>query len=334
MKLHVEQIRDITRGAVRVTEEKDGIHFYRFTEAQEALYKNVKTDFYTKTHATAGIRVEFQTNSKKLEIKANFLSATSRKYFSLDVFVNGELNGYLDNFSNTDLPENYHTAEYEMGRFSKTFSLGEGEKEVCIYFPWSAITVIEEIILDDNAYVKPTKPKKKLLVYGDSITQGYDALRPSHRYPARIADAFNMEEINKALGGDVSCPELAQERDDFNPDYIMVAYGTNDWSICTKETAQQNCEGFYKELCNHYPDTPILTIAPIWRKDFCDFRKFGLFHEMEELIRETVKPYKNIRVISGYGFIPEDENYFSDKYLHPNDAGFEHYFQSLYKEIL
>lgn len=333
MKLNIEQIREITTGAVRITEEQDGIHFYRFTKAQEEMYRNVSRDFFVKSQATAGVRMEFLTDSKTLEIKTNISSGSSRKYFAFDVFVNGELNGHLANFNEEDVTEDYLSVEYEQGNFSKTFSLGEGEKTVSIYFPWSVAAVIEELIVDDGAFVMPTKEKKKLLVYGDSITQGYDALRPSHRYASRIADAFGLEEVNKAIGGEVHRVALAEEKDDFTPDYIMVAYGTNDWSKCPKADVKEKCEGFYKALCTNYSDTPIFTIAPIWRKDEDSYHDFGKFHEMEELIRETVKPYKNITVISGYDFIPKEEKYFSDKRLHPNDAGFEHYFHNLYKEI-
>ena len=333
MKLNIGQIRKITRGAVRIEDEVDGVHFYRFTKAQEELYRNVSSDFFRKTHATAGVRMEFLTDSKTLEIKTNVSSGSSRTYFAFEVFVNGQLNGYLANFNEDDVTEDYISAEYEQGKFSKTFSLGVGEKTVSIYFPWSAAAVIEELIVDDGAFVKPVEEKKKLLVYGDSITQGYDALRPSHRYASRIADAFGMEEVNKAIGGEVHRAALAEEKDDFIPDYIMIAYGTNDWSKCPKEDVKANCEGFYKAIRAHYPNTPILTIAPIWRKDDKEYREFGQFHEMEELIRETVKPYDNITVISGYDFVPKEEKYFSDRRLHPNDAGFQRYFQNLYKAI-
>lgn len=322
MKLNIEQIRKITRGAVRIEDEQDGVHFYRFTKAQEELYRTVSSDFWGKTHATAGVRMEFLTDSKTLEIKTNISSGSSRTYFAFEVFVNGELNGTLANFDEDDVTEDYLSAEYEHGKFSKTFSLGAGEKTVSIYFPWSATAVIEELIVDNGAFVEPAEKKKKLLVYGDSITQGYDALRPSHRYAARIAEAFNMEEVNKAIGGEVHRAALAEEKDDFIPDYIMIAYGTNDWSKCPKADVKANCEGFYKVMREHYPDTPILAIAPIWRKDEDSYREFGKFHEMEELIRETVEGYKNITVLTGYDFVPKEEKYFSDRRLHPNDVGF------------
>ena len=135
------------------------------------------------------------------------MPGSTRQYFSFDVFVDDKICGYLDNFSHNDLSENYHTASYETGSFSKKILLGEGEKTVSIYFPWSVKATIEEIVVDDGAFVEPTQEKKRLLVYEDSITQGYDALRPSHRYASRIADAFGIEELNKAIGRETHCPE-------------------------------------------------------------------------------------------------------------------------------
>lgn len=333
MKLSIEQIRKITKGAVRVQEEKDGVHFYRLTKEQEDVYKNIHPDFYQKTLSTAGVRMEFQTNSKTLFIKAITSESVSRLYFSFDIFVNGELNGYMDNFSNVELPEKYPNAKLPLGTFEKTFLLGEGEKRVCIHFPWSVVSVIEEISLEDGAFVEPVKSEKKMLVYGDSITHGYDALRPSHRYASRIADAIGAEEINKAVGGEQFFPELAEKKDDFVPDYIMVAYGTNDWDSTTEEIVREHCEGFYSALVKNYPNTPIFALTPVWRKNYSDYRVFGEFSKVDKLMRESLKAYKNITVISGFDFIPKDINYYADRVVHPNDAGFEHYFNNLYKEI-
>lgn len=333
MKLSMEQIEKITKGAVRVLKESDGFHFYRFTGEQEEVYEKVKPDFWSKTFSTAGIRMEFKTDSKELFLKAVISEGSSRKYFSFDVFVNGEPVGYLDNFSGVELPEKYNEADLPFGEFEKTFTLGDGEKTVCIYFPWSVKAVIEEIAIDDDATLEPIEAKKKLLVYGDSITHGYDALRPSHRYASQIAEAFGFEEINKAIGGEQFFPELAEQEDDFVPDYIMIAYGTNDWDSVTREVFREHCEGFFDALTKNYPDTPIFALTPVWRKRESEDRVFGSFTDVDPFMREILKPYKNITVISGYEFIPKDISYFADKSVHPNDMGFEHYFTNLYAEL-
>ena len=57
----------------------------------------------------------------------------------------------------------------------------------------------------------------------------------------------DAEEYNKAIGGDVFFPSLAATREDFEPDYITVAYGTNDWSKCPREALEENCKNFYNQ---------------------------------------------------------------------------------------
>ena len=93
-----------------------------------------------------------------------------------------------------------------LGEFSRNFALGGGRKSVCIYLPWSVIVEIEELSIDDTAYITPIKPSKKLIAFGDSITHGYDALRPSNRYVAKLAEALDAEEINKGIGGEIFFP--------------------------------------------------------------------------------------------------------------------------------
>ena len=47
------------------------------------------------------------------------------------------------------------------------------------------------------------------------------------------------------------------EKEDFQPDLITVAYGTNDWRHGTKARFEKECKGFFHNLRNSYPDTKI-----------------------------------------------------------------------------
>lgn len=334
MKLTLEKFKEIASGAVSVYEEDGYIRLHRFTDAQRELYLNTNSDFYGKALATSGIKLCFKTDSTSLKLKGIVELALSRRYYSFDVFVNGEVIGYIDNFGDRELPQYYVDEYYELPEyFDKTFELGEGEKTVCVHLPWSVITKISEVSLDDGSYVVPAKTNKKLLVYGDSITQGYDALRPSNRYIARLADKLGVEEINKAIGGERFFADLAALKDDFTPDYITVAYGSNDWSMTDIETFRHHCRLFYTKLAENYPDSKIFAITPIWRKDMVEYRVFGQFEQVEEEIRNIVKDIDNITLIRGFDFVPKDENYFADLRLHPNDKGFEYQFKNLYAEI-
>ena len=337
MQLDFEQIKSITTGAVKVTQKDGIISFSRFTDEQIQLYDRVcrekNSSLNTRCRAAAGIRLRFKTNSQKLKMTVEVSKCTSRTCFSFDVFVNGKAVGYLENVSKLKIPQVYTEAELPSGPFGKEFALGDGEKEVCVYLPWSVCPVLKEVTLDDGAYVLPVKPPKKLLAFGDSITQGYDALRSSMRYTSLLADKLQAEEFNKGIGGEVFFPALAQTKDDISPDYITVAYGTNDWSKKTEEDFKARCREFYVAVSNRYSKAKIFAITPIWRKDYLGKRVFGPFELVEQGIREAVADLPNVTVISGFDFVPKNEKYFSDLRLHPNDEGFAHYAENLYIEI-
>lgn len=333
MKLNYEQIQSICQGTVRTAETDNGVRLYRFTEEQEEIYRQASADFYKKSFASAGMKLHFETDSNSLFMKVNITQASTRKYFSIDVFVDGKPVGYLDNFSDLEIPKAYSRIQCPLGEFSKEFTLGEGTKKVCIYLPWSVAVEIQEIRLDDDAFVKPMKAAKKLLIFGDSITQGYDAMRPSNRYAARLAEALDAEEINKGIGGEKYFPALAESREDFKPDDIIVSYGSNDWSHLTEEEFKANCHAFYSALRRHYPGVRIFAITPIWRGDYLAEKKFGAFHKVSEDIERIVKDFDNIICIHGFSFVPQDEKYFGDLYLHPNDAGFGYYIQNLLEQL-
>lgn len=338
MKLNFEQIKAISTGAVRFEEDESGIKLYRYTKEQEKLYEDTHEEFFHKSKQTAGIKLVFRTNSTSLTLKTKIILEPntlqrSRQYFSFDVFVNGEAVGYLDCFDDIENMDDYINIQLLHGDYEKDFQLGAGEKVVHIYLPWGVQPIIQEISLDDGAFVEPVKAKKTLLAFGDSITQGYDAMRSSNSYVARLARYLEADETNKAIGGECIFPALAETKEDFEPDYITVAFGTNDWSKKSRDVFQVNSKAFYQVLRKNYPNTPIYAITPIWRADGQKEVEFGLFEDVEKDIREAVKGIDNLTVIRGYDLVPKDTSYFADLRLHPNDKGFEEYFENLKKEI-
>ena len=337
MNLNLAQIKSITTGAAEITQQESGIYFGRFTTEQEYIYQQYSKakgkSLHLRCLAPAGVRLRFRTNSTRLGLKINVAKCSSRVYFSFDVFADGKLVGYLDNFKPEELPENYTECPFPLGEFQKDFDLGQGDKEVCVYFPALVCPLIQEVSLDDGAYITPVKPEKKILTFGDSITQGYDATRSSLRYATVLADRLGAEERCKAIGGEIFFPDLAATKEDFQPDYITVAYGTNDFSICLEEDFKKNCAAFFANLAENYPNAKIFALTPIWRMGYEIERKCGSFAGIAATIREATAAYQNITVISGFDFVPKDPAYFADQRLHPNDAGFRHYAENAYQAI-
>lgn len=333
MKLNATRIREIAQGVSYVYEDRDGIELHRFNKEQEAAYRMKGEHAMIRVRAGAGMKFVFRTDSSSLFLHVNTTEGSSRTFFSYDVFADGKLVGYLDNFTGVELPEEYPAAVLPLGEHCKKFELGDGVKTVSVYLPWSVCTKIKEMSLEDDAFVEPVRPTKKMLIYGDSITQGYDTLRPHKHYAIRLAEELEAEALNKGIGGEVYFPELAQIPDELVPDYITVAYGTNDWSGWGREVTCERMRQFYAALSGNYPTAKIFVLAPIWRADCKEERAFGPFEEVEQEIREAAKAFENITVIPGLDNVPHEECYFADFRLHPNDEGFQHYFENVKRKI-
>ncbi len=325
--LSYEQIKNIVHGAVRIEEEGDGnISFFRFTKAQQELYKSVSpTDFYIKTFATAGVFLEFTTNSKNLSLCVSVSRGSSRTFFTHTVFVNNEK---VDELSGD-------ICDKENLLFSKDFSFENGTKTIKILFPWSVCSRLVSLKLDDNATVTPTNKNIKLLMFGDSITQGYDAFSPEITYASQVVNNFNAEAINKGIAGERFFPALVENSEDFKPDLITVAYGTNDWKYSTRETFTTACLKFFENLRSAYPNVKIIALSPIGRIDLVKSPNFDKPHRyVNQYIHEVAEKIDNMVVIDCGDFVPPTKELYQTDGVHPLDSGFVLYGQKLLDNLM
>ena len=320
MRLSFAQVRSITRGIVRM-EEADGlIHFHRFTEAQSKLYEQRDPDFFRKSKATSGVILEFDTDSQNLTLDVSVVSSSSRRFVVHSIFVNDQRIGQMTAI----LPENT-----DFAHMNGSFCLGQGMKRVKIYMPWTASSRLREMTLDDGATVIPVQKEKTIFLYGDSITQGYDAFSPENSYASQLTKRLGWNAINKAIAGEIFFPDLAAAPDAFTPDLISVAYGTNDWSRCSYQELRENCQGFYRNLRKTYPDTKIVVLAPIWRNDMAREDGACPFRQVAQLLRAIAEEIGNTVFIDCFEFIPQEARCFSADLLHPSDEGFHYYSKAL-----
>lgn len=321
MVLNLEQIQSIARGVVRVGESDGWIRFYRFTEEQENYY-TYNADFLKKSFATSGVRLAFYTDSQSLTFDFQLASGSSRPYGWFDLYENGAMVRHFGS----------ENADISLGHVS--LNLSAGEKLVELYFPWSRRTELGNVTLDDGATLTPAYRKRKVLSFGDSITQGYDAIYPSQSYVCRLARMLDADVIDKGIGGDIFCPDLVKTADPVAPDIVTVAYGTNDWGGRTLEEYRENCRLFYTRLSALYPEAKIFAVTPIWRGDAERATPFGApAWETHNVIAECVEGLSNVTLIRGWNFVPHLKAFFADFSLHPNDAGFAVYAEGLYCEI-
>jgi lysophospholipase L1-like esterase len=323
MMLNLEQLRSITCGADRVEENNGEFHFYRFTEAQTEAYRQKgNEDHYGKTFATSGVRLAFRTNAKALSFTYRLEVASSRSFGHFDLYING------------NLARHFGVDGREVTGGSVCVPLDTEECDVELYLPWSRAAILSNVSLEGGDLLLPKKRNHTMIAFGDSITQGYDALYPSLAYATALARLLDADSINKGIGGERFFPALADSSDAISPEYITVAYGTNDWSGSPKETFLSDCRAFYEKLSARYPDAKIFAITPICRLDASRKTNLGEpIAKVGDYIREFCADLPNVTVIDGWNLTPAIKEFYSDAYLHPNDLGFGLYAQNLFAEI-
>ena len=296
MRLDLEQIKRITVGAVRIREDADGFHFSKLSERQEAVFCSLSENFKNGARATTGIRLEFYTDSSLV------------KYATLK-------NG---------------VCQEEV----LTFPSSSGEKrenKICILLSFHAYTSVSYIELSEGAYIRPLDYKQKMLFFGDSITQGWHSSRDEYSFAYLTSLHFSANSIIQGVGGAYYHPSLA-ERLDFDPDTVIVAYGTNDASRAQSvDEVRTNCAEFLSRICTYYPNAAIRVITPIWRTDYDQLRPYGHVQLIGDCIR-TEAERLNIPVIDGMKLLPRDPSFLADT-VHPNDKGFERYAKELIRAL-
>ena len=335
MRLNLEQIKSIANGVVRVEEKENAFALHRFTLKQQELYKNVSEDFYEKSFCNSGVNLRFKTDSKNLKLEVLLEMFCSRSYLTIEVLVDGKVFATLKNYNESEMVGAYSKKELNFEKNNVIDCvLGDGIKEVEIVLPWNYNCLIKGLYLDDGAMVERVKSKKTWLFYGDSITQGYDCISPSNRYAYRVCKHFKVEEINKAIGGEISRSGLATLKDDLDPEVIIIAYGTNDWSKgVLKEDFYREYLGFLTNIKNNYPTAKIFSITPIWRSIWQEEKPLGKFELVAKLIKKATEEVGDINCIYGFDLVPHDPKFFGDLVLHPSDEGFKHYANNLIAEI-
>ena len=314
MKLTCEQIKDITRGALDVFEDSCGVHFRRFAPAQAEYLLSV-SNFTKKVFNTAGVKFDFYTDSEYLALEFSFGIRSTSKQVAIDTYVDGAL---VHN-------EDYIPVEGERASYKACFDK-KGRKRVSVYLPHTTELVLTSFSLSDAATVEPyTAYAKKVLVCGDSITQGHHSEYTSLSYANRLASFFGWDILNQAIAGYWFDGKWVDGKIDFAPELITVAYGTNDWSAeNTVENFEANLRGFFDALTSAFPKVPIAVLLPIWRYDEKK-DNFCTFDEHRARIVSIAGEYKLTYVVDSYRFVPHLPEFFADDGVHPNSLGHAEY---------
>lgn len=305
MKLTLSQIAALTKGALALSEDSTGIHFRRCTDKQIAAFEKKARCFFKRAQHTCGVRVDFCTDSPILTVS---------------VGAQGKYEVLVDNVSTF--------CRYFSGPETFEVYLGTGVKRVTIILPSHFPGVIRSIELADGADISPVNYTRKMIFYGDSITQGWNSELDSQSYAWILTRHYDADSMILGVGGVNFYPDTVDDNG-FDADIVIVAMGTNDYSgDFTADQIRSGCAEYLDRLLSIYRDKKMICITPIWRADGDTVYAAGTHPDVCRVIAEEAKK-RNFTVIDGYSLVPHNTELFADGFLHPNDAGFSHYAMNL-----
>jgi len=185
MILGLDDLKKVAVGTEEIVESEKGFEFLRFNKNEQELYK--ESPLYKRTYTPAGIELMFKTDAEIITISLETEKCADRSFFCIDVLKNNEIVGSIKNFDEDKMIGFYSWTEYPLGEFFETIELGQGDKEIKIVLPWSVRCFFKKFELKNATYTEAFQHKNNILMYGDSITHGYDSIHPSNSYAMRLA---------------------------------------------------------------------------------------------------------------------------------------------------
>lgn len=322
-KLSNENLRTLTVGAVRIEEEDGLLQFFKYTDEQMEGFGPWRK--ISPCTCTTGVKFDFYTNSKNVAVSF----AAAGKY---EIWLDGLLRHALV------VGENEGEGDIVVGERFETpitdaFGKTKNECRVTLYFPSHSVGVINYLELDEGAYSRRYEYSRRFLIIGDSLTQGWNSDYDSLSYANRLCRTFDAEGIIQGRGGSCYVPATMTKLENFEPDVVVVAYGTNDYvRIKSYEEYRKNVREYHDRLAECYGDKKIFIISPIWRRlpspnsnlDFCECR---------EIIKDEAERHGFIHIDGARLVPPIEEDFFTDG-LHLTDLGFSMYSENLTAELI
>ena len=318
MKLSAESLKKLTKGACYYETERGYLTAFKYSKAQLDMMRREGYDSFWLSRAlfSAGIRLELKTSALNISFDYRIWGDTEigGRSNSVDIWVDGVLISAL------------HLKE-KKGNVSIKLPLGK--KLVKIYLPNDLQLSIKNFTLD-GAYESVKDKGQRVLVIGDSITQGYGPMISSVSYFNELQRMTGYNMLNQGIGGYRFEANDLMLIDGFEPDKIISFLGTNWYDVPDRYDYESATADYYNRLTELYPDKPILAISPIWRCD--DALDMDRLNWCIEIIKRECKKHENITLIDGFTLVPNVADCYCDK-VHPNEYGCLMLAKNLYKSM-
>ena len=323
--------KEIFIGAVDFSETDGYTEALRFSPEQLEYRKTKGEAQYLRALCPASVKLEFYTRGGTVSFDYKILPGVPRKYYSIDIKED-----FVLKYS---VSEELNEGE---GSFYYEIEASETEKRITLYFPATARLLFKNLKLPCD--FTPHKREKKVLVLGDSKLQGYHPDNFSNTCMNYLSDKLDCNLINHSIGGECFAPEGIFPVS-FDPDFIIVGYGINDW-VCRVFGNGENAKAYYEKVSHTFPGKRIFGIIPS-RNPYLEKggkNEDALYEKTEEkgeqtledvrlILEKIISETENAVVIDGRGFIPDEPGIFYPDKVHLTDKGNIIYGEKIYEII-
>ncbi|MFT3902676.1 MAG: SGNH/GDSL hydrolase family protein [Niabella sp.] len=287
------------------------------------------------THA-AGLVISFKTNSPR--IAAKWCVTNSRPGNNMTPIMNKGLDLYIKRdgvwqFAGVGRPDAVCN-EYVLVQ-----NMDESEKECLLYLPLYDEVKSLSVGIDSGYHISagedPFK-KKRVVVYGSSITQGASASRPGMAYLARLSRDMGVNFINLGLSGN---GKMEKEVADMVANIRADAFVLDCFANPSPEQIIQRTAYMVKAIRAAHPAAPIVLIQAGFREsgnfdsaiaNISRLKDKNVQTEFEKLKKEGIK---RLYLILADDLLGRDHEGTTDG-IHPNDLGFDRMLQVIKPEMV
>ena len=307
---HPEELLPYLHGSCGFFSAGGGTGFARFTPEQLAFYGGLNDSFYIASHTAAGIYLDFYTDIPEISFRYRLYRSRGTELLNsgFDIWEDARFGAHISICDSDEL-------------FKAVYCRRSVKpSRIRIFFPNGNVYLMEDFCLGDA--VSAERQDKKILFYGDSITQSAYIANPSLSWYGLTAEYLGAEYVNRGVGSMVFDENSLPASDPYQPDTIIIEYGANDLNkMPDKQSALAAASAWLKKACAVYPDAQKIGITPDfiyphgyddlhWQRfhDYCD-DLYCLYQAM------------NIPVLRGYTLVPDLSAMFREDHVHLNETG-------------
>ena len=213
---HSEDLIPFLHGCCGFFSLNGRIGFSRFTEEQLMFYSNHSDSHFVASHSSAGIYLDFITDEPEISFQYRMYRERGIELLNsgFDIWEDDKFGAHIAVCDTTDDV----TVSYRRNNIKSS--------RIRIYFPNG-----NDLLMDNFSIgqVEPvTKRNKRIIFYGDSITQSAYIATPSLSWYVPMAEYLEAEYINRGIGSMIFDENSLPASDPIQPDIIIVEYGAND----------------------------------------------------------------------------------------------------------